>query len=127
MNANAKRDDADAPYLYVAQLAIPAALEDELNRLYDSGYIPALLKVPGVRSARRYRLEWSDTPDMPEYLAMYEVDHPDVPRSQAWKDAGVACGWAEKVRPHLLVRRHGMFRKGGADSSDRPQNRRDAT
>ena len=47
---------------------------------------------------------------MPEYLAVYEVTSPDVPKSDDWKKASVDCGWAEKVRPHLKTRRHGMFR-----------------
>lgn len=98
-----------AAYLYIAQLAIPPGLEDEFNRLYDSGYVPNLLKVPGVRSAVRYRLEWSDGAEMPEYLAIYEVDDPNVPKSAQWRNASVECGWAERIRPHLTVRRHGMF------------------
>ena len=97
-------------YLYVAQLAVPAEKEAELNDLYNSGYLPALRKVAGVKSAKRYKLEWSDSPDMPEYLAVYEVTSPDVPKSDDWKNASVDCGWAEKVRPHLKTRRHGMFR-----------------
>lgn len=100
-----------AAYLYIAQLGVPADLEDAFNDLYDSGYVPNLLKVPGVESAARYRLEWSDGADMPEYLAVYEVDDPEVPKSAAWKNASIACGWAERIRPHLTVRRHGMFRK----------------
>ncbi len=100
-----------AGYLYIAQLGIPAELEDAFNHLYDNGYVPNLLKVPGVRSASRYRLEWQDGTDMPQYLATYELDHPDVPKSPEWKNASVACGWAETIRPHLTVRKHGMFRK----------------
>jgi hypothetical protein len=98
-------------YLYVAQLAIPAEKEAELNELYDSGYLPALRQVAGVTKAERYKLEWSDTPDMPEYLALYELTSPDVPKSEAWKNASIVCGWAKKIRPYLKIRRHGMFRR----------------
>ncbi len=100
-----------AGYLYLAQLAVPADLEAEFNRLYDEGYLPNLMKVPGVRTAARYKLEWSDVDDMPEYLAVYDVDHPEVPRSSEWKKASVDCGWAERIRPRLRVRRHGLFRR----------------
>ena len=100
-------------YVYLAHLSIPADLEDAFNALYDSGYVPNLLQVPGVRSCRRFRLEWADS-EMPEYLALYEVDGPEVPRSAAWKEASVRCGWAETIRPHLKVRRHGMFREVSA-------------
>ena len=96
-------------YFYIAQLAIQADKEAELNALYDSGYLPALRRVPGVLTAERYKLAWSDVPDMPEYLATYEVASPDVPKSQAWKQASIDCGWAERVRPYLTIRRHGLY------------------
>jgi hypothetical protein len=103
-------------YVYLAHLSIPHDMEAEFNNLYDSGYVPNLLQVPGVRSCRRLKLEWADS-EMPEYLAIYEVDDPDVPKSAAWKDASVRCGWADKIRPHLKVRRHGMFRQLSAVES----------
>jgi hypothetical protein len=106
-----KKVIAVSAYLYIALLAVPSEIEDEFNHLYDTGYVPNLLKVPGVESGVRYRLEWSDNEDMPEYLAVYEVDSPDVPHSPEWKNASIECGWAERIRPHLKVRRHGMFRR----------------
>ena len=99
--------------LYIAQLAIPADKEAEFNTLYDEGYIPALLRVPGVLKASRFRLTWSDVPDMPEFLATYEVETAEVPRSAEWKQASVDCGWAARIRPHLTVRRHGLFTSVG--------------
>ncbi|WP_192179083.1 DUF4286 family protein [Mesorhizobium amorphae] len=95
----------------MAQLSIPVELDVEFNEFYDSRYVPALLKVPGVRSAARYRLEWTDGDAMPEYLAVYEVDGADVPKTEAWRNASVDCGWAEAIRPHLATRRHAMFRR----------------
>ncbi|HEV2673026.1 MAG TPA: hypothetical protein VGV37_00705 [Aliidongia sp.] len=100
-------------FLYIAQLAIPAEKEEEFNAIYDAGYIPALLSVPGVLKADRYKLIWSDVDEMPEYLATYELEAPEIPNSPAWKAASVNCGWAEHIRPHLVVRRHGMFRRFG--------------
>lgn len=97
-------------YVYLAHLSIPSEMEGAFNKLYDEGYVPNLLQVPGVRSCRRFKLEWADS-EMPEYLAFYEVDSPDVPKSAEWKDASVKCGWADKIRPHLKVRRHGMYRE----------------
>lgn len=104
-----------AAYLYLAQIAIPQDIEDAFNRLYDEGYLPNLRKVPGVERAERYKLEWSDVPDMPEYLAIYDIAHPEVPKSEAWKNASIACGWAETIRPFMTVRRHGLFRKVAQD------------
>lgn len=102
-------------YVYLAHLSIPRELEQAFNTLYDEGYVPNLLRVPGVRACRRFKLEWSDS-EMPEYLAVYDVDGPEVPRTAEWKDASVRCGWADKIRPHLKVRRHGMFRELSGDT-----------
>ncbi len=106
-------------YVYLAHLSIPQELEAAFNELYEEGYVPNLLRVPGVRSCRRFKLEWADS-EMPEYLAFYEVDGPEVPKSAEWKEASVKSGWAEKIRPHLKVRRHGMFRELSGTSDEAP-------
>ena len=97
-------------YLYVAQVSIPKEYESELNRLYDDEHVPNLLKVPGVRGCRRYKLEWGD-PEMPSYLALYDLDDPNLPKTDAWITASDKGDWAVKIRPHLTVRLHGMFRR----------------
>jgi hypothetical protein len=53
---------------------------------------------------------------MPEYLAMYDVDAADVPKSPAWRSASNAGKWPDEIRPHMTVRRHGMFER--VDASD---------
>ena len=45
------------PHIFVVQLDIPAEHEAEFNRVYDTEHFPMLSKVPGVRSAARYRLD----------------------------------------------------------------------
>lgn len=97
-------------YLYVAQTAIPPEHEREFNRLYDDEHIPNLLAVKGVRAARRYKLAWGDA-DMPQYLAVYELDDPQLPKTDAWKAASDKGEWSVKIRPHLTVRLHGMFKQ----------------
>jgi len=96
-------------YLYIAQTAIPSEHEDEFNRLYDEEHLPNLLQVKGVRSARRYKMEWGDA-GMATYLALYELDHPELPKTSEWKAASDKGEWSVKIRPHLRVRLHGMFR-----------------
>ena len=66
------------PHIFVVQLDIPAEHEAEFNRVYDTEHFPMLSKVPGVRSAARYRLEHSTVPGMQRYLTIYELDSPDV-------------------------------------------------
>ena len=52
------------PDIFAVQLDIPAEHEAEFNRVYDTEHFPMLSKVPGVRSAARYRLEHSTVPGM---------------------------------------------------------------
>jgi hypothetical protein len=96
-------------YLYIAQTSIPKEYEDEFNRLYSDEHLPHLLKVKGVRLARRYKLEWGD-PGMADYVAVYEVDDPNLPKTAEWKAASDKGDWSVKIRPHLTVRLHGMYR-----------------
>ena len=100
-----------SPFVYIAQLAIPKALEQRFTELYDGEHVPALMSVPGVRSCSRLKLLWSDTEDMPEYLAFYDVDGADVPKSPEWRKASNTGQWPSEIRPHLTVRRHGMFER----------------
>ncbi len=98
-----------SPFVYIAQIAIPKSLEQRFAELYDGEHVPALMGVPGVRSCSRLKLVWSDTEEMPEYLAMYDVDSADVPKSAKWREASNSGQWPTEVRPHMTVRRHGLF------------------
>ena len=88
---------ATAGYVLMVQTDIPAADEAEFNRLYDAVHLPGLRKVPGVRNAYRYRLETTNADGFPQYLAVYEIDSPDVIDSEPWK-AAVQDEWTEKIR-----------------------------
>jgi len=100
-----------SPFVFIAQIAIPKALEQRFTELYDGEHIPALMGVPGVRSCSRLKLMWADTAEMPEYLAIYDVDGPEVPKSPAWQTASNTGRWSAEIRPHMTVRRHGMFER----------------
>src|SRR2546429_9481597 len=59
---------------------IDPEFEAEYLRWYDEEHIAHLLAVPGFLSAGRYEaLKGS-----PKYLALYELEHPDVLRSPAF-------------------------------------------
>ena len=100
-----------SPYVYVVQLAIPKEIDDRFNELYDSEHVPAFMNVPGVKACSRYKLEWADSDEMPEYLTIYDVDAPDVPKSEQWRRGSAHGEWAIEIRPHMRVRRHGMFKR----------------
>lgn len=98
-------------HISFVQMDIPAEFEAEFNRVYDEDHIPLILKVPGVRSARRYRLEHSTKSGVPRYLAIYEVDDASVLESAAWLEAIDLGEWKPKIRPHTTNRIHSTFRK----------------
>jgi hypothetical protein len=98
-------------HIFVVQLDIPAEHDAEFNRVYDTEHFPMLSKVPGVRSAARYRLERSTVPGMQRYLTIYEIDSPDVLQSADWEKAGSFGDWASEIRPHLTSRHHSVFER----------------
>jgi len=76
--------------------------EEEFNRLYNESHIPALLSVPGVHGAKRYKLNGVDGDlDVPTYFALYEVDSAETRSSEDWQTAIRTGEWADKVRPLL--------------------------
>jgi hypothetical protein len=100
-----------AAYVYLVQMDIPAAHEAAFNRIYDTEHVPEILKVPGVRGCTRYVLEKTNKEGMARYLALYEVDSPEVINSPAWLTASEKGDWAPKIRPHTTNRSHTVMRK----------------
>jgi hypothetical protein len=99
------------PHAFVVQLDIPTEHEAEFNRVYDTEHFPMLSKVPGVRSAARYRLEHSTVPGMQRYLTIYELDSPEVMKTAEWEKAGAYGDWVTKIRPKLTARHHSVFER----------------
>ncbi len=97
-------------YIYIIQLDIPGEHEDDFNRIYDTQHVPAILEVPGVRGCHRYRLTYADA-ETPRYLALYELDSPDVIKSDAWRKAADSGDWAPRIRPHTQNRRRQVMEK----------------
>src|SRR5499433_59117 len=104
-------DSAMADYIYLVQMDIPAALEAEFNRIYDTEHVPNILKAPGVHSCTRYRLESSNAPGMARYAAVYDIDSPDVPSSAGWLAESEKGAWPTKIRPHTTNRSHSIFKR----------------
>ncbi len=96
-------------HIFAVQLDIPAEHEAEFNRVYDTEHFPMLSKVPGVRGGARYRLEQSTVPGMQRYLTIYEIDSPEILKSEAWEQAGAFGDWVTKIRPKCTARHHSVF------------------
>ena len=76
---------AGAGGLLVASMNVDPAAEPEFNEWYNAEHLPQLGAVPGVLCARRFRSSGADRER--QYLALYHLTRPDVPRSDAWTKA----------------------------------------
>jgi hypothetical protein len=65
---------------------------DELDRWYEHEHLPEKLATPGFRSARRYR----DVERPGRFLALYELDDPDLVRSAEYM-AQEMSPWSARV------------------------------
>jgi hypothetical protein len=100
-----------ADYIYLVQMDIPAALEDEFNRIYDTEHVPNILQAPGVHGCTRYRLESTNAPGLARYAAVYDIDSPDIPSSAGWLAESEKGEWPTRIRPHTTNRSHSIFRR----------------
>ncbi|HUI13631.1 MAG TPA: hypothetical protein VL048_09225 [Xanthobacteraceae bacterium] len=111
-------------YLFFILLGIPAEYDAKFNAVYDTDHLLHMTRIPGVRDAMRYKLEWSDNADMLPYLVLYRIDDPELPRSDIWKEHAAMGDWATQIRPHVTGRRNGVYRQlfhagdGAPDSND---------
>jgi hypothetical protein len=59
---------------------VDPALEEDFNRWYEEEHLPERMAVPGFINARRFRcVEGS-----PKYLALYDLESPDVLHSEPY-------------------------------------------
>jgi hypothetical protein len=91
----------DTRYLYVVMMDVDPAREAEFNQTYDHEHIPALLKVSGVLSAKRYQ---TSAAGEPKYVAIYELASPEIPSSEAFRQAAESGAWPHQIRPHTMNR-----------------------
>jgi hypothetical protein len=100
-----------AEYLYVVQMDIPVEHEEAFNRIYDTQHVPNILNAPGCHGCTRYRLESSDVDGVARYTALYEIDSPETPFSDAWKAESEKGDWASQIRPHTSNRSHVVLKR----------------
>jgi hypothetical protein len=104
-------------YLFIVSMDVTKEKEALFNEVYDTEHVPLLLKVPGVRAVTRWKTEPAafniggerktlDGGSEPHYVAIYEIDSPDVLLSKEWAIAGEKGRWPGEVRPFTSNRRH---------------------
>jgi len=86
---------------------IDPALEDEFHRWYEEEHVPERMAIPGFITARRFRaLEGG-----PKYLALYDLDSPDVLQSASYRHI-VGAGkspWTKRMEPLFTNGRRNVY------------------
>lgn len=109
-------------YLFSAAMDVDPSREALFHEVYDREHIPALLEVPGVVSAARFKVRELTlmiggerktivVEGEPRYNALYEVESPDVLLSDAWARAVERGRWPTEVRPFTRNRRHLLYER----------------
>ncbi|MDE2581791.1 MAG: hypothetical protein KGL52_09165 [Rhodospirillales bacterium] len=104
-------------YVFIVSMDVSPEKEALFNEVYDQEHVPSLLKVPGVRAVTRLRTEPArfvlggaakelTGAGAPRYVAIYEIDSPDVLTSAAWAAASETGRWPAEVRPYTSNRHH---------------------
>jgi len=86
--------------LLVGMTPAPDA-ETEFNAWYDTEHVPALGRVPGVLSARRFRAASSSGP---KYVALYHLASSEVITGPDWKRASESTPMPQHIRPQISDR-----------------------
>jgi hypothetical protein len=86
----------DSPNLLIFASNVKAENEVEVLQWYTEEHIGNLKKVPGVISARFFHSHAGTH----NYVALYEMDSPQVCTSAEWKAAALTP-WTKKMRPFL--------------------------
>jgi hypothetical protein len=107
-------------YLFVVSMDVDSEREALFNEVYDTEHVPNILKVPGVHGATRLAGEpftmslageqKKVAHEGPRYIAMYEIDGPQVLVSPEWGKAAEAGRWPGQVRPFTRNRRHALYK-----------------
>ncbi|HEY7140123.1 MAG TPA: hypothetical protein VIE44_08505 [Methylomirabilota bacterium] len=109
-------------YLFSAAMDVDPAKDALFHEVYDKEHIPALLEVPGVVSASRFKLreltmmiggerKTMDPQGAPRYSALYELESPEVLLTSAWARAVERGRWPTEVRAFTRNRHHLLYER----------------
>ena len=108
-------------WIFTAAMDVDPDKEALFNEVYDQEHIPCIVKVPGVISATRVKLDelritmggetrTVDPQGAPRYAAILELESPDVLTSPAFAKAVDQGRWPTHVRPHTRNRHHTLYK-----------------
>ena len=107
-------------YIFIVSMNIKNQYEALFNEIYNDEHIPYLLEVPGVNKVSRgtsIPFAFSIAGEIKEmmvssqkFIAMYEIDNPEVVKSSEWSVAVEKGRWSSEVRQHTSERSHFMYK-----------------
>jgi hypothetical protein len=97
-------------YYLLLTFEITKEQEALFNDIYDTEHAPYILQVPGVHSCIRLQDASPNSDGMLIYSTLYQFDQPELPHSEAWKQASNRGRWKDMIRPYLksIERRQGL-------------------
>ena len=107
-------------YIFIVSMNVKPEFESLFNEVYDKEHIPYLLEVPGVNKVTRGqgvpfmfsiggKTKSMEVPNQ-KFVAMYEIENPDVVNSSEWSIAVEKGRWSTHVRQHTSERSHFMYK-----------------
>lgn len=99
-------NDMSSNYIFVVRMDVQHDKEELFNEVYDSEHVPELKKVKGVFNIGRY---WTALRSEPKYLAIYEIDNPNIRETAEWKKYVEIGRWSKEVRPYTMNRYHAIY------------------
>jgi hypothetical protein len=97
-----------APVILSVALSVPEGSEGDLAAWYTEEHIPMLLKVPGWRRIRRFRLVRAMDAPGPEFLSVHELAGPEVLEDPGYR-AAISTPWRDRVVASALRRERRVF------------------
>ena len=97
------------PVILAVAMSVPASAEEDLAAWYAEEHIPMLLKVPGWRRIRTFRLRQSLDGPGPDFLALHELAGLEVLEEPGYRVAA-STPWRDQVVASALRRERRVFR-----------------
>lgn len=84
--------------LLLVMIDIEPEHEEEFNRWYNEEHLPERLACPGFLSGRRF----VSVEGAPKYLALYDLESPDVLQSEAYRKIWGPSEWTQRISKHFV-------------------------
>ena len=97
------------PVIVARAMSVPASAEEDMAAWYAEEHIPMLLKVPGWRRIRTFRLRQSLDGPGPDFLALHELAGLEVLEEPGYRVAA-STPWRDQVVASALRRERRVFR-----------------